>query len=423
MFAGGSAGLSHVAQNVAAPDAVSGLDFERSFLEVEVFGHQPVTMVYRDMNAGEIVVRRMRLDDSAVAPGAYPAFDKRGSCPKRAIDARMEAPLACYRMDAPAVWRSHHEFAFALEDMRPETRCGRYLFLSHVSVPAFFTIIPNAAFYGIILSTKGTSRKMKKTIVAAQLFSLRDFTQEAKQLPATFAKVKKIGYDYAQVSGVRAQVSMAELRKIMLDKGVEPIGAHINLDLWRGDNLKKTLQDCHDLGVSYAAIPWMNFNDHKDWKIADWKKLFREFDAIAKAALKEGIHLQYHNHDFEFNQLGIKGGKDGKAILELLFETTSVLQAEPDFGWVMRGGQDPVIWAQKMKGRMDQVHLKDWSLIGGEFCFRAIGQGRINWPAVIKECKKGGTHTFIVEQDSCKATNDPFKSMAISREYLRGILG
>ncbi len=264
---------------------------------------------------------------------------------------------------------------------------------------------------------------MKKPIVAAQLYTLRDFTKEASQLEKTFAKVKKIGYDYAQISGVAAQVSAADLRKIMLDQGVEPIGAHIGLDAWRGDAFKQTVKDCHDYGIKYAAIPWLPWQNYKDYTAAEWKKLFREFDAMAKKALKEGIVLQYHNHDFEFNQFFIKAGKGGQTILEMMFDTCKVLQGEPDFGWVMRGGMDPVLWAQHMKGRMDQVHLKDWGLIGGEFCFRAIGQGRINWPAVIKECKKGGTHTFIVEQDTCKATNDPFKSLAISREYLKPILG
>ena len=263
---------------------------------------------------------------------------------------------------------------------------------------------------------------MKKPIVAAQLYTLRDFTANAEDLPKTFAKVKKIGYDYAQISGVRAEVSAADLRKVMVDAGVEPIGAHINLGEWR-DNFKKAIDDCHAWGIKYAAIPWMPWAELKDYTPADWKKLFREFDAIAKKALKEGVILQYHNHDFEFNQFFIKNGKGGKTILEMMFETAKVLQGEPDFGWVMRGGMDPVLWAERMKGRMDQVHLKDWGLIGGEFCFRAIGEGRINWPAVIKACKKGGTHTFIVEQDTCKATNDPFRSLQISREYLKGILG
>lgn len=263
---------------------------------------------------------------------------------------------------------------------------------------------------------------MKKYIVAAQLYTLRDYLKDAKELPKTFATLKKCGYDYAQISGVAADVKPAELRNIMVGEGVEPIGAHLGLPLWRGKEFKASIDACHAYGIKYAAIPWLNWNEMTEWSLADWKKLFREFESIAKKAQKEGITIQYHNHDFEFNQFGIKNGKGGKNLLEILFENTEVLQAEPDFGWVMRGGMDPVLWAQKMKGRMDQVHLKDWSLIGGEFCFRSIGQGRINWPAVIKECKKGGTHTFIVEQDSCKATNDPFKSLSISREYLKDLI-
>lgn len=263
---------------------------------------------------------------------------------------------------------------------------------------------------------------MKKPIVAAQLYTLRDFLKETAELPKTFAKVKKIGYDYAQISGLTAEVAPADLRKIMLDQGVEPIGAHVSLEAWR-NNFKESIETIHGYGVKYAAIPWLSWAKYKEFSPAEWKKLFREFDTIAKKAAKEGIIVQYHNHDFEFNQFGIKNGKGGQTILEMMFDTCKVLQGEPDFGWVMRGGMDPVLWAQRMKGRMDQVHLKDWGLINGEFIFRAIGQGRINWPAVIKECKKGGTHTFIIEQDSCKATNDPFKSLAISREYLKPLLG
>lgn len=265
------------------------------------------------------------------------------------------------------------------------------------------------------------TKKAKNVTIAAQLYTLRDFTAEAADLPKTFAKVKKIGYDAAQISGVRAAISAADLRKVMVDAGVEPVGAHINLGTWR-DNFKQAIEDCHGWGVKYAAIPWMNWNDYKDYTPADWKKLFREFDAIAKKAAKEGITLQYHNHDFEFNQFFIKNGKGGKTILEMMFDTCKVLQGEPDFGWVMRGGMDPVVWAERMKGRIDQVHLKDWGLIGGAFSFRALGEGRINWPAVVKACLKSGTHTFIVEQDACPATNDPFRSLKISRDYLRGIL-
>lgn len=262
---------------------------------------------------------------------------------------------------------------------------------------------------------------MNKPVIAAQLYTLRDFLKEKSELGKTFSKLKSTGYDYAQISGVSASVSPVELRDVMLSEGVEPIGAHIGLDAWRGDQFGRTIASCHAYGIKYAAIPWLDWNQYKHYTVDEWIALFGEFEEIASKAAKDGITVQYHNHDFEFSQFGIEEGKGGKTLLEILFERTEILQAEPDFGWVMRGGADPVQWARKMKGRMDQVHLKDWSLINGEFTFRALGEGRINWPDVIAACIEGGTHTFIVEQDTCNATGNPFASLGISRRYLEGI--
>lgn len=264
---------------------------------------------------------------------------------------------------------------------------------------------------------------MKKPIIAATLYTLRDHCSETKQLPKTFARLKKIGYDYAQISGVGAQATPAEIRQMLLDAGIETIGAHIGFDQWR-DHFKETIERCHGFGISYAAIPGLDWRPMiKDYSLSDWKKFFRSIDAIAKNAKKDGVQLQYHNHQWEFSQLGIKGGKNGKTVLEMMFDTCSVLQGEPDFGWVMAGGANPVAWAERMKGRMDQVHFKGWGFLGGNFVMRALGEDRIDWPAIAKACIKGGTHTFIVEQDNWPASGDPFKSLAISREYLKGFLG
>lgn len=255
--------------------------------------------------------------------------------------------------------------------------------------------------------------------VAAQMFGFRDYTKTLADAAKTMKRVKKIGYDYAQISGF-GPMDMADLRRVCDDAGVTPIGAHIGLPAFR-ENERKVLEDCRKLGISYVAIPWLRASDQKT--LADWKALFREFEGYAKRFAKEGVVVQYHNHDFEFEKFGVKAGKGGKTILDMFYDGTKAIQAELDLGWCARGGYDPVRWIEKVAGRMDQVHLKDWGLIGGEFAFRALGEGRINWPAVVKACKKGGTHTFIVEQDSCKATNDPFRSLQISREYLKGILG
>ena len=65
--------------------------------------------------------------------------------------------------------------------------------------------------------------RSKKPVIAAQLYTLREFLKTPADMARTLKRVKKIGYDAAQISGV-GPIEPAELRRIMLDAGVEPIG-------------------------------------------------------------------------------------------------------------------------------------------------------------------------------------------------------
>lgn len=256
--------------------------------------------------------------------------------------------------------------------------------------------------------------------VAAQLYTLRRFLDQPDKLPDTFRRVREAGYEAAQISGVCA-IPAADLRTIMLDAGVKPIGAHLPLARFRGGEWKKTIDDCHAWGVRYVAIPWLDVENYVT--MDDWTALFQEFESIAVETAKEGIALQYHNHGFDFSRFGIRDGEGGRPLLEILYETAPTLQSELDFGWLTRSNESPVRWARRMKGRMDQVHLKDWGVVDWQISWRALGEGGVDWPAVVRACLESGTRTFIVEQDECPATNDPFRSLTISRDYLRKILG
>jgi sugar phosphate isomerase/epimerase len=259
----------------------------------------------------------------------------------------------------------------------------------------------------------------RKPVIAAQLYTLRDFLKTPEDMVKTMRRVRKIGYEAAQISGV-GQIDPSELRKIMLDAGVAPIGAHIGVEEFRND-LSGVIATCQKWGISYVAIPWLDCA--KLSTLADWKALAKEFNAFGKALVREGLVLQYHNHMFEFEKFGVRNGAGGKTFLEMLFEYTKpeYLQAELDLGWVARGNQSPVAWVNKMKGRLDQVHLKDWGVKGNEPVWRAIGEGGIDWPAVLKACKAAGTQHYIVEQDSCPITNDPFLSLSVSRANLKAM--
>lgn len=253
--------------------------------------------------------------------------------------------------------------------------------------------------------------------VAAQMFGFREYTKTLEDAAKTMKRVKKIGYDYCQISGF-GPMDMADLKRVCDDAGVAPIGAHIGLPAFR-ENEKKVLEDCRKLGISHVAIPWLKASDQKT--LADWKKLFREFEGYAKRFAKEGVTVQYHNHAFEFQKFGIKGGKGGKTILDMFYDGTKAIQAELDLGWCARGGYNPVYWIRKVAGRMDQVHFKDWGIWDDAQTpeFRALGEGSLDWPTLFKECKKAGVKDFIVEQDTQIATKDPFVEYGISRAYLK----
>ena len=259
----------------------------------------------------------------------------------------------------------------------------------------------------------------QKPVIAAQLYTLRDFLKTPEDIKTTMKRVKKIGYDAAQISGV-GPIAPTELRKIMQDAGVDPIGAHVGIEQFRND-LKGVIDTCHKWDIGYVAIPWLDCKNLTT--LAAWKSLAKEFNAFGKALAKEGLVLQYHNHMFEFEKFGVKNGKGGETFLDMLFRTTNpaFLQAELDLGWVARGNQSPVAWVLKMAGRLDQVHLKDWGIKNNEPVWRAIGEGGICWPCVFKACKTAGTHFYIIEQDNCPITNDPFLSLAISRKNVKAM--
>lgn len=263
-----------------------------------------------------------------------------------------------------------------------------------------------------------------KIRVAAQMYGFHNFTKTPEDAAKTLKRVKKIGYDYVQISGFGGDIPMSDIKKMCDDAGLQPIGAHIGLPQFR-ENEKKVVADCRALGISYVAIPWLDASQQKT--LADWKKLFREFEGYAKRFAKEGIVVQYHNHDFEFQKFGVKNGKGGKTLLDMLYDGTKAIQAELDLGWVARGGYNPELWIRKVAGRMDQVHLKDWGIWqpeegGRRPEFRALGEGALDWPTLVKACRKAGVKDFIVEQDSQIATGDPFLEYGISRKYL-GTLG
>ena len=69
-------------------------------------------------------------------------------------------------------------------------------------------------------------------------------------------------------------------------------------------------------------------------------------------------------------------------------------------------------------GEMDMKEFYGTFLSLGQFA--EVGQGNMNWPALLPAAEKAGAEYFLIEQDDTYG-RDPIDCIRESREYLRSI--
>jgi len=250
---------------------------------------------------------------------------------------------------------------------------------------------------------------MKKSQLAAQLYTVRAHTTTATDLAATFKKVRAIGYPAVQISGV-GPIKAEEVARMLADTGLTCCATHEGGDAILNEP-QRVVERLHALGCRITAYPYpggITFDS-----VDDVKRLAARLNAAGKVLHDAGCVLLYHNHQIEFRRLG------GKTILERLYEETDprYLQGEPDTYWVQFGGGDPVDWCRRLPQRLPVLHLKDYMIMPDSSpLMTEIGNGNLNWHGIIAAADAAGCQWYCVEQDTCPG--DPFDSLRISYEYL-----
>lgn len=247
--------------------------------------------------------------------------------------------------------------------------------------------------------------------LAAQLYTLRDFCKTPTDIESTFKKVKAIGYNAVQVSGI-GPIDPNELKNIAQAAGLEIVATHTGYDRYVSD-LEGVIADHKLWGCSYAGIGSMP--GQYRGSAEGYKSFAEEFNEIGKKLQAHGIKFVYHNHRFEFERF------NGKTGMEIMLENT---QPE-NFGfildtfWVQAGGCDPIEWIYKLSGRVDCIHFKDMIIIDDKQEMSEVMEGNLNWNGIFKACSDTGVKWHIVEQDTCR--RDPFDCLATSYNNLKKV--
>jgi sugar phosphate isomerase/epimerase len=251
---------------------------------------------------------------------------------------------------------------------------------------------------------------MSNTVIAAQLYTLREHCKTASDFAASMKKVRKIGYESVQISGI-GPIDPKDDARILKDEQLTCCITHIGLDDMRRNFdavvEKHKLWDCQ-----YSAIG--GFFPKEGYAAETWVSFIDEYNQLATKFAAQGLKIGYHNHSHELARAG------EKTPMQMLVEGLKApAHLEIDTYWITHGGGDPIQWIGKAAGRVPCLHLKDMSISPQKQQQMApVGEGNLNMAGIIAAGTRAGTRWFIVEQDDCYGV-DPFECLATSYRNLR----
>ncbi|KQR13591.1 MULTISPECIES: sugar phosphate isomerase/epimerase family protein [Xanthomonas] len=243
--------------------------------------------------------------------------------------------------------------------------------------------------------------------IAVQMYTLRNAGSLDQQLKI----VHDAGVGAVETVGMH-NVSAAQLKQLLDKYSIKAISSHVQLAELR-KNLDAVVAFNRSIGNTTLVVPYLEEKD-RPTDAAGWTALGKELGQIAKRLRAKGMHLAYHNHDFELVDF------NGKTGLELLFAAAGPdLETELDLAWVARAGYDPAVMLGKFKGRMFAVHAKDNAPKGqaeDEGGFASVGQGVLDWNAILPAAAGAGVRWYIIEHDRPR---DPATVIQTGADYLR----
>ncbi|HEY1792903.1 MAG TPA: sugar phosphate isomerase/epimerase [Opitutaceae bacterium] len=248
-----------------------------------------------------------------------------------------------------------------------------------------------------------------------QLWSLRN--QLTASLPQGMALVRKLGFTEVESAGTY-QHTAKEMRALADANGLHIVGSHIGYEVLQSD-LQGSIEQAKTMGASYIIVAWVPHQG--DFTIADAHAAAANFNKWGAALKKAGLGFGFHTHGYEFRPQP----DGGPTAFDIMLKETDpdLVFCEMDVFWVVQGGMDPVKLLEEYPGRFKAFHIKDMKkgapigLYEGHAPASdnvAVGQGLMDWPAIIKAGRKSGVKYYFIEDE----TADPLANIPPSVTYL-----
>lgn len=250
------------------------------------------------------------------------------------------------------------------------------------------------AFAATAASLYAASRK--NLPIGIQLYSVRG--ELTKDLMDTVRAISKMGYQCVEFYAPYYSWDKAyalSVRKLLDDTGMKCFSTHNSADVFTAGKLPKAIELNHIIG-SKTVI--MAHPGKVTGGTEGWKGVAEKLNSASEILAKSGLRAGYHNHNPEFRAL-----TDGGVPIDLVAGgTRAEVALQLDVANCLDSGGDPVKYIEAHKGRIQSMHIKDWSPEKGKAYAVILGDGSARWPAVFDAAEKlAGVEYYLIEQEQC----------------------
>ena len=249
--------------------------------------------------------------------------------------------------------------------------------------------------------------------LGVQLYTIRDYMKDPEFADIAFKKLAEMGYTEAHTASVALDNKL--FCELLTKHGISIIGTHYSytklLNDYEGTVALHKMWNTTNIGI--GGMP-----TEARASLEGLRTFINNFNKAAEEYAKEGFRLTYHNHNFEFLRIDGK-----KTIMDILYEELDPVNTSfvLDTCWVAAGAGDVCDWMEKLKGRIDILHLKDVYMLKENSYFVArmteVGNGVLAWDKIMKTAEEIGVKHYVVEQDNF-FMDTPFNSLKASADFL-----
>jgi sugar phosphate isomerase/epimerase len=226
-----------------------------------------------------------------------------------------------------------------------------------------------------------------------------------------------MGFTHVETAGLY-DMPVERFADAVREAGLRVTSMHVSYDDLK-NHPETVIVNARALGARYVGVAWIP-HGNAGFTEADARRAIADFNQFGRTLKNAGITFFYHTHGYEF----VPYGNDG-TLLDLIIRETdpALVKFEMDVLWTWLPGADPVALIRKYPGRFRLMHIKDMkpgvprgSLSGGLPAEQqaVIGQGQVNWAALMQAAERDGLEHYYIEDES----PDPVTNVPKSISYL-----